>query len=50
MEKRYQVFVSSTYEDLKEDRKRIIETLLNAKFFPLVWNCLQHQMRNSLYI
>lgn len=34
MEKRYQVFISSTYEDLKEERKSIIEILLNAKFVP----------------
>lgn len=34
MEKRYQVFISSTFEDLKEERKAIIETLLNAKYIP----------------
>lgn len=34
MEKRYQVFVSSTFEDLKEERKAVIEALLNAKFIP----------------
>ena len=34
MDKRYQVFISSTYTDLKEERKSIIETLLNAKFIP----------------
>lgn len=34
MEKRYQVFISSTYEDLKEERKEIIEQLLNAKYIP----------------
>jgi hypothetical protein len=34
MDKRYQVFVSSTYTDLKEERKAIIETLLNAKYIP----------------
>lgn len=34
MEKRYQVFVSSTFEDLKEERKEVIETLLNAKYIP----------------
>lgn len=34
MEKRYQVFVSSTYTDLKDERKSIIETLLNAKYIP----------------
>lgn len=34
MDKRYQVFVSSTFADLKEERKAIIEGLLNAKFIP----------------
>lgn len=28
MEKKYQVFISSTYEDLKEERKNVTETLL----------------------
>lgn len=34
MDKRYQVFISSTYQDLKEERKAIIESLLNAKYIP----------------
>lgn len=34
MEKRYQVFVSSTFEDLKEERRAVIECLLNAKYIP----------------
>lgn len=34
MDKRYQVFISSTYTDLKEERKAIIEGLLNAKYIP----------------
>lgn len=34
MEKRYQVFISSTYEDLRAERKEIIENLLNAKYVP----------------
>lgn len=34
MDKRYQVFVSSTYTDLKVERKSVIETLLNAKYIP----------------
>lgn len=34
MDKRYQVFVSSTFTDLKEERKAIIEGLLNAKYIP----------------
>ena len=34
MDKRYQVFISSTFSDLKEERKAIIEGLLNAKYIP----------------
>jgi len=34
MDKRYQVFISSTYTDLKEERKQIIQHLLNAKHIP----------------
>lgn len=34
MEKKYQVFISSTYEDLKEERKNVIETLLMMDCIP----------------
>lgn len=34
MNKRFQVFISSTFYDLKEERKAIIESLLNAKYIP----------------
>ncbi len=34
MDKRYQVFISSTFNDLIEERKAIIETLLKAKYIP----------------
>lgn len=34
MDKRYQVFISSTFEDLKDERKEMIENLLNLKYFP----------------
>lgn len=35
MNKRFQVFISSTFIDLKEERKAIIESLLNAKYIPV---------------
>ena len=35
MNKKYSVFVSSTYEDLKEERKKVQEILLMS-----VWNIL----------
>lgn len=34
MDKRYQIFISSTFEDLKEERKIIIDHLLNEKYIP----------------
>lgn len=34
MDKKYQVFVSSTYEDLKEERASVISTLLKNGFIP----------------
>lgn len=34
MEKRYQVFVSSTYEDLQDERKAVMQALLELDFIP----------------
>lgn len=34
MDKRYQVFVSSTYTDLKEERRVVIETLMKVDCMP----------------
>ena len=34
MEKRYQVFVSSTYADLKNERSRVIQTLMEMDCIP----------------
>src|ERR1043166_3605727 len=34
MDKRYQVFVSSTYEDLKEERQEVIQALLELDCIP----------------
>ena len=33
MDKKYQVFVSSTYEDLQEERKKVMEALLQMNCF-----------------
>lgn len=52
MKKRYQVFVSSTYEDLKEERSKVITALLNIghipcgmEYFPAAdedaWGCIE---------
>ena len=35
MEKKYQVFVSSTYEDLKDERKEVIQALLEVDCIPV---------------
>jgi hypothetical protein len=35
LKRRYQVFVSSTYEDLKEERQQVIQALLETKCIPL---------------
>lgn len=35
MNKKYQVFISSTFEDLKEERETVIETLLNKNCIPV---------------
>ena len=34
MEKKYQVFISSTYSDLKEERYKVIQTIMNFNCFP----------------
>jgi hypothetical protein len=34
MEKRYQVFVSSTYADLKDERRRVLQTLMEMDCIP----------------
>lgn len=35
MDKKYQVFISSTFEDLKEEREKVIEILLNKNCIPV---------------
>ena len=35
MEKKYQVFISSTYTDLIEERKRVRDTILSMLHFPV---------------
>lgn len=34
MEKRYQVFISSTYSDLQDERSRIMRTIMSMGCFP----------------
>lgn len=35
MEKKYQIFVSSTFEDLKDERKKVEDTILSMYQFPI---------------
>lgn len=35
LKRRYQVFISSTYEDLKEERQHVIQALLETKCIPI---------------
>lgn len=35
MNKKYQIFISSTYEDLKEERSKVVATILKANHFPI---------------
>ena len=35
MEKTYQIFVSSTYEDLKKERDKVFATILKMNHFPI---------------
>lgn len=35
MEKKYQIFISSTYEDLKEERRKVQDTILSMYHFPI---------------
>lgn len=34
MDKRYQIFISSTFKDLEEERKQVMQAVLNRKCFP----------------
>ena len=35
MDKKYQIFVSSTYRDLEEERRKVIEQILNLGHIPV---------------
>ena len=35
MQKKYQIFISSTYEDLKDERKKVQDTILRMYHFPI---------------
>ena len=60
MEKKYQVFISSTYEDLKEEREQAIKAVLEMGHIPVgmemfsaadedQWNLISRQIEASDY-
>ena len=36
MKKKYQIFISSTYEDLKEERSFVRDAILTIRHFPVM--------------
>lgn len=47
MDKRYQVFVSSTYTDLKDERSAIFQTLMEMDCIPAGMELFPPPMRNN---
>lgn len=48
LEKRYQVFLSSTYTDLKEERQEVISALIRRKCFPVAMEYFPAMSRKSI--
>lgn len=48
MDKRYQVFLSSTYTDLKEERQEVISALIKRKCFPIAMEYFPAMSRKSI--
>lgn len=46
--KKLQVFVSSTYVDLKEERQAAVEAILNAGHIPAGMNAIFYICRNNI--
>ena len=60
IEKKYQIFISSTYEDLKRERQKVIETILKLNDFPIgmemfnaesqeQWEVIERTIKSSDY-
>jgi hypothetical protein len=47
MEKRYQVFISSTYEDLKKERDKVAQAILHSGNFPVGMEQFQASNQNK---
>ena len=50
MNKKYHIFISSTFEDLKEERKKIIKTLWNNQYIPIGMEFFGASSKQSLDI
>lgn len=59
-DKKFQIFVSSTYEDLKDERAAVVKTILEMGHFPVgmemfsagdeeQWRCIQRHIESSDY-
>ena len=35
MDKKFQIFISSTFDDLKEERSKVVATILKSNHFPI---------------
>ena len=47
MDKRYQVFVSSTYADLQQERQKVIQALMEMDCIPVTWSSFLLLTKNS---
>ena len=47
MKKKLQVFVSSTYTDLIEERQAAVQAILDAGHIPAVWNFSKPVMNHN---
>ncbi|MBQ3685330.1 MAG: DUF4062 domain-containing protein [Candidatus Methanomethylophilaceae archaeon] len=45
---RYQIFISSTFNDLENERKDVIKSLSSSDIFRPEWKCSHLPMKNSL--
>lgn len=50
MEKRYQVFISSTYSDLQEERGKVMQAVMSRIVYLQEWNYFQPLMKNNLIL
>lgn len=47
LEKKYQFFISSTYEDLKEERNKAIQAILTMNQFPIGMEMFSNRLKDK---